>query len=138
VYRRRERQSTSMASQIQPAGDTPEKEFSNRGGTVHPVYGDRKPMMYHLFESEMVSVSSLNTVALSFFSVGAFLASCVIAIVIGWGFAPSPLSEFASFMCHRAVYFVAILSLMLFGFGIWAVWRKKGIIDLIKKETSKE
>lgn len=93
--------------------------------------------MYHLFESEMISVSSLNTVALSLFSVGAFLASCVIAIVIGWGFATPPLSEFAFFMCHRGMYFVGILSLMLFAFGCWAVLKKKGIIDQIKKETFK-
>ena len=92
-------------------------------------------MMYHLFENEMVSVSSFNAVALSMFSIGSFLLSCIIAVVIGWGFASSLLPEFGTFMIHKGVYFIGVLSIMCFGAGLWAIYLKNGIIDQIKKET---
>jgi hypothetical protein len=123
--------------QIQGLYSSSEEEFGNRGGTVHPIYGDRRPMMYHLFETEMTSISSFNTVALSMFSVGSFLLSCVIAIVIGWSFSTPPLSEFADFMCHKAVYFIGVLTLMFFVFGAWAIIKKQSMINQIKKETGK-
>jgi hypothetical protein len=107
----------------------------NQGGTVNPVYGTRQPMMYHLFENEVKSISSLNAVALSMFSVGSFFANSIIAIAIGWGFSAPPLSEFGSFMCHRGAYFIGVLMLLCFGGGIWAVGQKKSIIDQIKSET---
>lgn len=92
-------------------------------------------MMYHLFETEMKSISSLNTVALSLFSIGSFLATCVIGIVIGWGFATPPLTDFGTFMIVRGVYFIGALALMCFGFGGWAIYRKNSMIDDIKRET---
>lgn len=91
--------------------------------------------MYHLFENEMDSISSFNVVALSLFSVGSFLANTVIAIMIGYGFATRPLTEFGTVMLHQGAVSIGILSLMCFGFGGWAICVKKSIIRKIKNET---
>jgi hypothetical protein len=116
----------------------PQIPVANQGGTVHPVYGERRPVMYHLFENEVRSISALNAVALSMFSVASFLANNLFAIMIGWGFAPSPLSDFGFFMLHRGCYFVGFLMLLCFGFGIWAICQKKSIIKQIKSEARNE
>lgn len=94
--------------------------------------------MYHLFENEVKSISSLNTVALSLFSIASFLANCVIAIVLGWAFGGSPLSELGAFMLHKGVYFIGVLSVMCFTFGGCAIYSKESIIRQIKKESKTE
>ena len=94
--------------------------------------------MYHLFENEVRSISAFNAVALSMFSIGSFLANNIFAILVGWGFAVPPLTEFGSFMLNRGIYFVGFLMLMCFGFGIWAICQKKSIIRQIKLESKNE
>ena len=128
-----------MGTQVQqPTATDTGAERANIGGTVLPVYGTRRPVMYHLFETEMKSVSSFNTVALSLFSIGSFLANSVIAIVIGWGFSAPPLTEFGAFMVTKCVYFIGVLAAMCFGFGVWAICRKISMVNQIKRETRTE
>jgi hypothetical protein len=124
-----------MATQQIPEPIGSETAIANQGGTVRPVYGERRPVMYHLFENEVKSISSLNAVALSMFSLGSFFANNIIAIVIGWGFSAPPLSEFALFMCHRGAYFIGVLMVMCFLSGIWAICKKRSIIRQIKEES---
>lgn len=94
--------------------------------------------MYHLFENEVRSISALNSVALSLFSIGSFFANTLIAIIIGWGFSNEKLSEFGNFMCHRGAYFIGMFTLLCWGFGIWAICQKKSIIKQIKKEATND
>jgi hypothetical protein len=108
---------------------------ANIGATVRPIYGVRQPMMYHLFESEMKSVSTFNSVALVCFSVASFLLNSMIAIVIGWGFSSQPVSEFGSFMIRKGIYFIGVLALILLAAGAWMVLSKRSIIEQIKRET---
>jgi hypothetical protein len=82
-----------------------EDNFVNRGGTVRPVYGERRPVMYHLFETEMNAVSAFNGEALRWFSIASFCLSLVVAILVGWAFSNSPLSEFGNFLLHRATWY---------------------------------
>ena len=110
----------------------------NQGGTVRPVYGIRQPMMYHLFETEMQSLSAFNAEALRWFSLGAFFLNCIIAVVIGWCFSNGLLSSFAEFMVHRGVWFVAVLTVACFGYGFWIVYQKHTLIAQIKRETKAE
>jgi len=131
-----------MATPIQPAiisaVEIPEQEIANRGGTVRPIYGERRPTMYHLFETEMQSISAFNSEALRWFSIGSLSLNCVIAIIIGYAFATSPLSEFGFAVLHYGAPFLGILTAACFGFGIWAVVQKKTLINQIKKETKSE
>ncbi len=91
--------------------------------------------MYHLFESEMKSISSFNAMALGCFSVSSLLLQIVIAIVIGWGFSTGQLSEFGDLMIHKGVYFVGVLCLLFFIMGISCIRYRKTITDQIKRET---
>lgn len=110
----------------------------NVGATVRPRYGQRTPKMYHLFENEVISVSSLNAIALSFFSIGGFLASCVITILIGYTYASQPLTEFGTFMCRRGAFGVGLLAAFFYGFGAWMVIARRSMIERIKEETVSE
>ena len=56
------------------------------GGTIRPVYGERRPVMYHLFENELKLVSSLNTMSIAFFSLGNFCLSLIVAILVSYVF----------------------------------------------------
>ncbi len=110
-------------------------KVANQGSTLRPVYGERRPMMYHLFESEMKSISHFNSLALASFTVCGFFVNTVIATVLGWGFATGQLTEFGAFMIHRGVYWLAVLGSIFFFFGIAAIWHRKSVTDLIKRET---
>jgi hypothetical protein len=91
--------------------------------------------MYHLFESEMASVSALNGVALTCFSISSLFLNAAIAIFVGWGFSSTPLSELGHLMLSKVVWYVLLFALLVFGGGIYCVFTKKSIVDQIKKET---
>jgi hypothetical protein len=121
-----------------PAGSPLPENFINRGGTVRPVYGERRPIMYHLFKTEMDSISAFNSEALRWFSIGSLCLNCVIAIVIGYAFGTGPLSEFGALVLHYAAPFLGVVTAASFGFGIWAIYAKKGLIEQIETETKTE
>lgn len=110
--------------------------LKHSGSTVVPQYGVRRPMMYHLLESEMKSVSGFNAIALTCFSVATFFVNALLGILIGWGFSAPPLSEFGEFMLHRASYYIGVLALVFFVTGIYSIFSKQSAINQIKSETS--
>jgi hypothetical protein len=91
--------------------------------------------MYHLFETEMTSISAFNGEALRWFSIGSLCLNCVVAIIIAYAFVNSPLSEFGSFVLHYAAPFLGVATIGCFGFGAWVICVKKNLIDQIKLET---
>jgi hypothetical protein len=109
-------------------------QVSNAGATVRPIYGQRCPMMYHLFETEMKQISALNAIALAFFSIGSFVFSVAIGITINGAFSTSP-PPLGQFLYTKVVCWLVITTVLLFGFGTWAIITKKSAINLIKKET---
>ena len=121
------------AGQIPPAGN-----IVNQGGTVSPVYGVRRPAMYHLMETEMMSISAFNDEAFRWFGIGSFFLTFGISIIINAGFVDGKLSDFGYFMLHRATWFLGLLALACYIFGACAVGRKRGMIKQIKKETKSE
>ena len=94
--------------------------------------------MYHLMETEMMSISGFNAEALTCFAIGSFFFTTVLSIVIGAAFADSPLTEFASFMLYRATWGLGIIAAVCFATGFSCVWRKKTMIQKIKEETKAE
>lgn len=104
------------------------------GGTIAPIYGERRPMMYHLFETEVRSISSLNGEALRYFSIGAFLLATDISIVIADIFAPD-LPKIPEPVVHWGVGIIGVLSVLCYGLGGLAVYTKKTVIKQIKAET---
>jgi hypothetical protein len=124
-----------MGSQIQQPTGTPP---ANQGGTVRPVYGERRPVMYHLFDTEMDSVSAFNAQALFWSSLGSLFLNSVIGIVIGYCFAPQPLSDIGFLMVHRVAPFVGVAALICFGAAVWSILSKNKLVNKIKKETRTE
>jgi hypothetical protein len=105
------------------------------GSTLRPVYGERRPMMYHLFESEMNQISSLNGIALAFFSMGSFCLSIDVAIGTSYAFASKPISDIGFALSVFGPLLSTGLALLFFGFGAYAVLTKLSSIELIKRET---
>ena len=91
--------------------------------------------MYHVFESEMQQISSLNSIALLCFSVVGFMLSIAIAIFVSAAFSTQPLSELGVFLKTHVLIWIVIVAVLLNGFGGWFIWKKKSAIDLIKRET---
>jgi len=93
------------------------------------------PVMYHLFKHEVESLALFSTLAVCFFSIGTFLLSCVVAVLVGYGFATQPLSEFGTMMISKAVWFIGLLAFMCFGWGVWALRSRASVIAKAEKET---
>jgi hypothetical protein len=115
----------------------PQLPVVNQGGTVRPLYGERRPVMYHLFETEMQSISVFNGEALRWFSFGSFFLNCIIAVVIGWCYSSGPLSAFGEFMVKKGVWYLGVLTVACFGYGFWVIYQKHTLIAQIKRETTK-
>lgn len=94
--------------------------------------------MYHLFETEMRSISAFNGEALRWFSIASILLNCVIAIIVGYAFTTSPLSEFGKFVLYKASWFIGVTTIACFFFGGWALRDKKTVITQIKQETRQD
>jgi hypothetical protein len=93
--------------------------------------------MYHLFETEMRSISEFNEETLRWFSIGSFCLNAVIAIVIGYAYVTSTMSEFGHF-CYKMAPFLGIVAFTCFGFGTRVLFQKKAVINQIKRETRTE
>lgn len=105
------------------------------GGTIRPVYGERRPMMYQLLETEMRRVSNLNSQALVWFSAGGFCLATSINIVISSLFAADPLTDIAKIALRYGCFTAFVLSAIFYLAGWWAVRTRESDIKRIKDET---
>jgi len=94
--------------------------------------------MYHLFETEMKSVSAFNGEALRYFSFGSFLLALFLNIAVAYFFFPPPVPVAIALGAKYGLFASGILSAMCFGFGVWALCTKQSLIGQIKKETKSE
>jgi len=94
--------------------------------------------MFHLFDTEMDSISAFNGQALVWSSLGSLLLNIVIAILIGYVFATDQMSEMGKLMVYKVAPFIGVLSLICFGGAIYVICRKRALIDKIKQETRTE
>jgi hypothetical protein len=117
------------------SGARPKGVRRGDGGTIRPVYGERRPMTYHLFETEMKSISALNGEALRYFSVGSFMLAAFLNIIVASVFASPPLSDAGKLLMHYGLWVTGGLSMLCYGLGAWAIRIKVSIINQIKRET---
>lgn len=110
----------------------------NEGATVRPRYGVRQPAMYHLFETEMQSISSFNSEALRWFAIGTFIFQTVVGVALDWIFETAPLSDFVKRLLPVIVTILVLITIVCYAFGVWAVWQRKKLVDQIKAETKLE
>ena len=91
--------------------------------------------MYHLLETEFDTLTGLNALALIFFSLGSFVASALINILVSYAFSSSKLSPIADMLLHVGVVCLGVFGLMLFGAGAYCVGKKNTTAKKIKAET---
>jgi hypothetical protein len=107
----------------------------NRGGsTIRPRYGERRPMTYHLFETEFKSISALNGEALRWFSIGTFALSIFMNIVVSY-LLVSMVPDIAKLLLPYGLLFFGGISVISFFCGGWAIYSKNNIVKDIKNET---
>jgi hypothetical protein len=99
------------------------------------VYGVRRPVMYHLFATEMESVSVFNGEALRLFLFGAFCFEYFSKHWLDRNFRPRPAERGCESLCLLELNPNRGLSLLCFAFGGWALYAKQSIIKQIKRET---
>lgn len=117
---------------------TRKRNSRGSGSTLRPIYGERRPMMYHLFETEMQSISAFNGQALRYFSFGSFLLSICLNIGIAYYFYAPPVPPMIARGAGYGIFATLVLSVMCFGFGVWALCTKRGLIRQIREETKSE
>jgi hypothetical protein len=105
------------------------------GSTLRPLYGERRPVMYHVFESEMKSISSLNAQALAWISAGSFCLSIAANICVSSIFATQPLSDAATLVVRYGLTAAIGLSVICYFFGGWAILRRRSTVKQIEDET---
>lgn len=105
------------------------------GSTINPKYGERRPMTYNILETELEAVSSFNGEALRYFSFGSFFVAMILNIIISYAFSNGPLTDLGHLLLYRATLAIGVLALVFFSFGVWAVLKRKSIVDRIKSET---
>ncbi len=94
--------------------------------------------MYHLFETELQSISSFNSEALRWFAIGTFAFQTLIGFTLDWIFEAAPLSDFLKRLLPLVVAILILMTIACYAFGVWAVWQRKKLVDQIKAETKVE
>lgn len=105
------------------------------GATVRPIYGERRPVTYHVFETELMTITALNSHAISQFSIGSALAAFVANILIAFTFSGDNVGDIGKFLFHYVSWICGTLAAAFYGFGILSLRQKKSLIDQIKRET---
>lgn len=94
--------------------------------------------MYHLFETEMMSISAFNSEALRWFSIAAACLGFFVGIVTGYAFSDATLSMYGKMALDYGAPFFGITAVTGYCFGIWALCQKSNLIQQIKRETITE
>jgi hypothetical protein len=105
-----------------------------KGATISAAYGKREVKTYPVLENEFDNLSSLNTLAIVFFSVGSFLLSAAIGVWVNAVFNVqlTPAGEVASKWVAPGVL---VLSVVFYALGLWANHRGASTWQKIKRET---
>lgn len=99
----------------------------------------RSMRFYSVTESELQSITSFNTLATFGFAAGSFVLALVIPDILNilvdqWLEKPIPVEAMAKFWVKITV--VGILTLIFYGLGAWAIWKRKGRWQRIGAESS--
>lgn len=91
--------------------------------------------MYHLFDTEMDTISRFNALALAAFSMSSVLLNVILSIIISYGFSSPPVSELGEFLLHKVTLFLSLALLICVVFGVCAVLSRRSTVNKIKRET---
>ena len=101
---------------------------------VQPVYVARSMTFYALPESELRSITFMNTLALVSCSVGSFLLSLGLGIVIGGVFS-SDISPTAEALMKVVAPILGVLAVVSYSVGAWALILRKKAIKTIRDDS---
>lgn len=104
------------------------------GASVRPIYVTRTMKVYGLHEYELATLSTLNAGATTLIGAASFIASAAIGIYTNSLFANELTAEGRLATKYVAPVFIAasILSAIFAGY---LIYRRRGIIDAIKRES---
>ena len=83
-------------------------------GKLLPKYRVRSPIVYQILETELDSLTNFNDLALCWMSIGGFLTCVVISILVGYGYATTPIPAFGRFLLYNASWWIAALAVLCF------------------------
>jgi hypothetical protein len=104
------------------------------GGLINPVYGYREPMTYPVMEHEFRMLSSQSAFSAVFFSVGSFLLSAFLGVLVNYIFASQPRSSFGIALFYFSWTFLG-LAIGSFVIGSMFVRSRNSLEEQIKKQT---
>jgi hypothetical protein len=109
--------------------------LTNTGATFQPKYAIRCPVMWAISETDLISMSTLNTVAAGFYAISSFCFGCVVNIVVSIGGSESQ-SEVGKFLLNRLSWFLVAFAVLFAVAGLLVGKKKASILDRIKAETN--
>ena len=104
------------------------------GAALVPRYGERHVTQYLISDSELENLSFINSFANWCFGVGSFLVSWPIGIFIDYAMSDSTTAA-SDVLVRWVAPVLTILSIAVFGFGLYALSKRSSIIGIIKAET---
>jgi uncharacterized iron-regulated membrane protein len=107
---------------------------SERGATVKTTYVEREVQALAVFDTEVETISSLNTQATVFFSVGTGLISLAGGIWTSAAFS-TQLTPAGQLAVTLAAPVLCLLSLVFFGLALVAWWKRKSALNTIRSQS---
>jgi hypothetical protein len=118
------------------AGEPNFSSESGRGAFVSHTYVERDVKTYAIFESEVSHLSTFNTLATIFFSVGSAFLAFAVGIWTNWSFVDKKtMPPEGVLLSTIGVWFFiggAVLSYML---ALWAMWKRGSSWSDIRKQS---
>lgn len=93
-------------------------------------------MNYPVIETELKSISMFNSEALRCFALGTFFLNGLITVVVSSVFSSGPLSPAGLWAFHQGSWYLGILTVTCFSFGLWSLYKRKDFVTQIKNETT--
>lgn len=109
---------------------------TQRGATITNSYVERQAKAYAVFESEIETISLMNTLATTRFSFGAAFLSFAIGIWTNAAFVTDKIPPEGAILAKVVAPIFCVLAAAGFILGAWALWSRHQIWKTIVSQSS--
>lgn len=121
-------------NQDKPVGVSPGRAGDTQGAVVNPIYATRDVMHYAVTNHELRAISFLNTLIVTFSSLGSFLLAAALSIWIGV-LIEDTLTDTRKVLAYVAAPIICLISLVAFLLAC-ITWRvRRSELDTIRRES---
>lgn len=124
----------SIPKDSQPSGNKVFDSESESGIKFHTYHVGRTVKIYPILESELRSISMLNSLVIMLVSVGTFFLSYAIGLATDWAMQDS-ITATGTILVNVVVPICLVLCLVFFASAYWAYKRRKNDLDKTLEET---